>query len=66
MSAQIQTRDPVLAVALRDLENHAERLIDHEARIRPLEKLAVKLMTLSFIGAGLGSILIQLLLSLVK
>ncbi len=58
---QAQTKDPVIAVLLRDQESLNQRLLDHELRIRPLENLASKLTVLSFFGAAVGAALINFL-----
>lgn len=58
---QAQTKDPVIAVLLRDNDELHQRVHDHELRIRPLEGLAAKLTMLAFVGAAVGAALINLL-----
>lgn len=66
MTAQIHTRDPVIAVAIRDIEALQLTSRDHEDRLRPLESLAAKVALLAFLGSGVGAILVQILFQLVK
>lgn len=55
----IQTADPVIAVILVKQEEHGKLLMDHEARLRPLERLASRITLLAFVGAAVGAALIN-------
>ncbi len=58
---QAHTKDPVVAVLLRDQAELYNRVLDHEARMRPLERLAARITVLSFLGAAIGAAVINLL-----
>jgi hypothetical protein len=57
----LQTKDPVMAVVLVRQEEHSRAIVDHEARLRPLEKFKSQVLSLAFIGAAVGAALINFL-----
>lgn len=51
-----------MAVVLVRLDDHDTRLVDHEARIRPLERTATKLTVLGFVATFVATILANYLM----
>lgn len=58
---QAHTKDPVLAIVIHEQNAHAKQLVDHEARLRPLEAFKSQVLALSFLGAAVGASLINFL-----
>jgi hypothetical protein len=61
VAAFSQTKDPIIAVLLVHQEDHQKILVDHEARIRPLEHLRAQLLILATLGAAVGAAIVNYL-----